>query len=240
MVHTGRKPAKSKTDLSEMILLAVDTSGKYGSIALARAQEDANAVDILNGIPLEGGTFSAQLVPQIAALLSKHGLSKSDIGAFAVASGPGSFTGLRVGLAAVKGLAEILGKPIAAVSRLEAVARSGRSRGTLTAVLDAGRNEIYVGEYNVTERAQLIRERLLSREEFLSNPGTATIVTPERSLAEAARVAGFKVEEVPYTTSDAIARLGWERIKQGITISPEDLEANYIRRSDAEIFAKKI
>jgi len=120
------------------------------------------------------------------------------------------------------------------------VARSGRSRGAVTAVLDAGRNEIYVSEHNVAEQAQLIRERLLSREEFLSNPGPATIVTPERSLAEAARVAGFKVEEVPYTTSDAIARLGWERIKQGITISPEDLEANYIRRSDAEIFAKKI
>ncbi len=207
---------------------------------MARAQGDTNAVDILDVIPLEGGTFSAQLVPQIASLLSKHGFSKSDISAFAVASGPGSFTGLRVGLAAVKGLAEILAKPIAAISKLEAVARSGRSRGTVTAVLDGGRNEIYAGEYNITERAQLIRERLLSREEFLTNAGTATVVTPERSLAEAARVAGFEVEEVPYPTSEAIARLGRERIKQGITISPEDLEANYIRHSDAEIFAKKV
>lgn len=223
-----------------MILLAVDTSGKDGSIALARAQDDADAVDILDVIPLEGGTFSAQLVPQLAALLSKHGFSKQDIGALAVASGPGSFTGLRVGLAAVKGLAEILGNPIAAVSRLEAVARSGRSRGHVTAVLDAGRNQIYAGEYNVTERAQLIRERLLSREEFLSNTGTATIVTPERGFAEAARSAGREVEEVDYPTSVAIAHLGWEKIKQGITISAEDLEANYIRCSDAEIFAKRV
>src|SRR5258705_7679206 len=124
-----------------MILLAVDTSGKDGSIALARAQGDTNAVDILDVIPLEGGTFSAQLVPQIASLLSKHGFSKSDISAFAVASGPGSFTGLRVGLAAVKGLAEILAKPIAAISKLESMGRSGRSRGAVNAVLAGGSNE---------------------------------------------------------------------------------------------------
>jgi tRNA threonylcarbamoyladenosine biosynthesis protein TsaB len=227
-----------------MILLAVDTSGRDGSIALARVHEKprdaADKLEILDVVPLEGGTFSAQLVPQVAALLIRHQLNKEDISAFAVASGPGSFTGLRVGLAAVKGLAEILARPIAAISRLEAVARSGRSRGTLTAALDAGRNEIYAGEYDVTDRSQLIRERLLSREEFLSNAGTSTVVTPERSIAEAARVAGFEVEQVPYPTSEAIARLGWERIKLGITISPEDLEANYIRHSDAEIFAKKV
>src|SRR5690348_1451642 len=98
-----------------MILLAIDTSGKEGSIALARALEDArNSSDltILDAAPLEGGTFSAQLVPQIAELLARNGLQKEDIGAFVVASGPGSFTGLRVGLAAIKALAEILGKPI--------------------------------------------------------------------------------------------------------------------------------
>jgi len=75
-------------------------------------------------VPLAGGAFSAQLVPQIAALLEKHGYSKHDLGAFAVASGPGSFTGLRVGLAAIKALAEALQKLIAAVSLLEAVDRN--------------------------------------------------------------------------------------------------------------------
>jgi len=86
-----------------MLLLAADTSGKHGTIALAQCA--AEGCDVVEVVPLEGGTFSAQLVPQIAALLAKHGFNKTDIGGFAVASGPGSFTGVRVGLAAIKALA---------------------------------------------------------------------------------------------------------------------------------------
>ena len=92
-----------------MLLLAADTSGKHGTIALARCGPD-DACMVVEVVPLEGGTFSAQLVPQIAALLAKHGFSKADIGGFAVVSGPGSFTGVRVGLAAIKALAEVLGE----------------------------------------------------------------------------------------------------------------------------------
>jgi tRNA threonylcarbamoyladenosine biosynthesis protein TsaB len=103
-----------------MLLLSVDTSGKQGSIALAQCGLNGTC-EVIEAAPLPGGTFSAQLVPQIAALLGKHGFGKADIGAFAVVSGPGSFTGLRVGLAAIKALAEVLAKPIAAMSLLEVV-----------------------------------------------------------------------------------------------------------------------
>src|SRR4051794_6701405 len=96
-----------------MIILGIDTSGKHGGIALGRAEDDR--FTLLGESPIEGGTFSAQLIPQVAGLLAEHMLKKEDIAGFAVASGPGSFTGLRIGLAAVKGLAEILRKPIAAV-----------------------------------------------------------------------------------------------------------------------------
>src|ERR1700694_3842217 len=113
-----------------MLLLVTDTSGKQGSVALARGEErDGNEVEVNEVAFLAGGMFSAQLVPQIAALLAKHRLSKADIDAFIVVSGPGSFTGLRVGLAAIKALAEILKKPIAAISLLEAVAWSSKARG---------------------------------------------------------------------------------------------------------------
>jgi tRNA threonylcarbamoyladenosine biosynthesis protein TsaB len=220
-----------------MLLLAADTSGEYGSIALAECgpKAECNALDV---VPLAGGTFSAQLVPQIAALLAKHGFDKSNIGAFAVASGPGSFTGLRVGLAAVKALAEVLEKPIAAVSLLECVARSGKSQGKVLAALDAGRGEIYAGEYEVAGSAILLSERLLAPEEFLASRGQLTIVTPDAGVVGLARNAGLQVEEIARPRSDMVARLGWEKIQAGQTISPENLEANYIRRSDAEIFSK--
>ena len=132
-----------------MVLIGIDTSGKQGSLALARVPQNASSVEdieIVETVPLEGGTFSAQLIPQLAELLARNELSKQEISAFAVASGPGSFTGLRVGLAAVKGLAEVLRTPIIAVTLLEAVARSG-SEGHVLAALDAGRNELFVGEY---------------------------------------------------------------------------------------------
>jgi tRNA threonylcarbamoyladenosine biosynthesis protein TsaB len=217
-----------------MLLLAADTSGKHGSIALARC--DGDLCDVIEIVPLAGGTFSAQLVPQVAALLREHGFDKQDLGGFAVASGPGSFTGLRVGLAAVKGLAEVLDKPIAAVSLLEVVAMAGEAHGRVLAALDAGRNEAYLGEYEVeASGARLIGERLVSLYEL---PTGMKIVTPDESVANAARAKGMNVQEVERPDTAAIARLGWKRIAAGLTVSPEALEANYIRRSDAEIFSK--
>ena len=217
-----------------MLILAADTSGRHGSIALAQCDGDVcNVVEI---VPLAGGTFSAQLVPQVAALLHKHGFAKQDIGGFAVASGPGSFTGLRVGLAAIKGLAEVLDKPIAAVSLLEAVALAGEAHGHVVAALDAGRNEAYLGEYDVeASGARLIGERLVSLTEL---PTGRTLVTPDQNVANAARAKGINVQEIERPGTAAIARLGSKRIAASLTVSPEALDANYIRRSDAEIFSK--
>lgn len=219
-----------------MLLLAVDTSGKHGSIALAHCGP-GDACDVIEVVPLAGGTFSAQLVPQIAELLSKHGFTKHDLGGFAAASGPGSFTGLRVGLAAIKALAEALNKPIAAVSLLEAVAVAGAGRGRVYAALDAGRGEIYVGEY---DRGKLTAfgEKLLTREELLELCRGNVIVTPDRPIAEAAQKAGADVIVIDRPRSDSVARLGCRRIQCGQTTAPEELEANYIRRSDAEIFSR--
>jgi tRNA threonylcarbamoyladenosine biosynthesis protein TsaB len=220
-----------------MLLLAADTSGKHGSIALARCEPDG-ACDVLEVVALAGGTFSAQLVPQIAALLGKHNVNKQQIDAFAVASGPGSFTGLRVGLAAIKALAEVLAKPIAAVSLLEAISVAGGIEGDVIAALDAGRNETYVGEYEVVKGAMMRREQLLTRQEFLDVAMAKTVVTPDKIVSDAAHNVALKVVEIERPRSDAIARLGWKKILTGETVSPEALDANYIRRSDAEIFSK--
>jgi tRNA threonylcarbamoyladenosine biosynthesis protein TsaB len=220
-----------------MLLLAVDSSDKNGSIALAKCRP-GKTCSVLEMVMLVGGTFSAQLVPQIAALLTKHGFSKQDIAAFAVVSGPGSFTGLRIGLAAVKALAEVLGKPIAAVSLLEAVAIAGKTRGRVVAALDAGRNEVYAGEYEIESVTKRISERLLTQAEWIVSAAGRTAVTPDRKLADLAGTAGLSVEEIQRPGSDAVARIGWRKILSGETISPEALDANYIRRMDGEILVK--
>ncbi|MFZ0135709.1 MAG: tRNA (adenosine(37)-N6)-threonylcarbamoyltransferase complex dimerization subunit type 1 TsaB [Candidatus Sulfotelmatobacter sp.] len=229
-----------------MLLLAIDTSGKQGSIALARAGEPTAEGDfeVIEIAPLVGGTFSAQLIPQIAALLTSNGFMKTAIGAFVVASGPGSFTGLRIGLAAVKALADVLSKPIAPVSLLEVCVLASGAQGKVMSALDAGRSDVYVGEYEIAaqdgqvSREQVPRERLLSRNEFLAQAEGWTVVTPDSILAEAARAAGLTVSVLEPITAADVARLGWRKIQSGQTVGPEQLEANYIRRTDAEMLEK--
>ncbi len=222
-----------------MLLLIIDTSGRHGSVGLAHAGPEPDEVDMIEAVPLTGGTFSAQLVPQIAALLNRHGFGKSDIAAFVVVAGPGSFTGLRVGLAATKALTETLQKPIVPVSLLEVVGLAGRGQGKVLAALDAGRGEVYAGEYEVTgDIAQLVRERVLAKDDFLSLAREFAAVTPDEALAAATRDAGISVELVAQPDAAAVARLGWRKLQAGHTVSPEQLDANYIRRTDAEIFAK--
>jgi tRNA threonylcarbamoyladenosine biosynthesis protein TsaB len=226
-----------------MLILAIDTSGKNGSIALASAAPDqcGNEIDVLEVVPLSGGVFSAQLVPEIATLLHKHSSRKNELDGFAVATGPGSFTGLRVGLAAVKAMGEALQKPIAAISLLEAVACSGKCRGRVLALLDAGRTDVYAGDYTVEVEATMRSEKLLSGEELISiarKSEVKAIVTPDNALAELLRASDAEVELITNPTAEVIARLGWDRIQRGQTVLPEELEANYIRRSDAEIFSK--
>jgi len=224
-----------------MLLLFTDTSGKNGTVALARAGErDPQDVDVIEVVPLAGGMFSAQLVPQIAALLQKHRLSKSDIDAFVVVSGPGSFTGLRVGLAAIKALAEILKKPIVPVSLLEVAASASRAQGKVVAALDGGRGEVYFGAYEITgESVKVVREELLSKTEFLSQARDSTVATPDSNLAAAARDAGLSALAIDAPGAAMITQFGWKKLQAGETVSPEQLEANYMRRSDAEIFVKK-
>ena len=223
-----------------MLFLVTDTSGKQGTVALARAGETGR-IEVIEETPLAGGTFSAQLVPQIAALLTKHGFRKTAVEAFVVASGPGSFTGLRVGLAAIKALAEILHKPIVPVSLLEVIALASHREGKVIAALDAGRGEVYAGEYEVAgQSARLCGERVLTRDELLSEANGATVSTTIPGLADAARVIGIPVDTIDRVTTEMIAALGWKKLQSGETVTPEGLEANYVRRTDAEIFAKQV
>jgi tRNA threonylcarbamoyladenosine biosynthesis protein TsaB len=217
-----------------MLILGVDTSGKGGSIALVKFEQGSERA--LEVVPLEGGTFSAQLVPQISDALKRHSLTKRDIDGFSVVSGPGSFTGLRVGLAAIKALAEVLQKPIAAVSLLEVVARSSGTQGDVVVALDASRGEVYTADFQISGQQSTARnEQLLMLAEFISVISNRQIITPDVKIAEFIREKGLPVTQVDRLRADAIARLGFEKIQAGEVTAPELLDANYIRRSEAEV-----
>lgn len=239
-----------------MLILAIDTSGQSGGITLAEA--DAGSFRVIESAAIAGGTFSAQLIPTLAALLKKHGYGVNDLGGFAAASGPGSFTGLRVGLSAIKGLAETLHKPIATVSVLEALASLADREGKIAAAMDAGRKEVFLGIYqrNGDSSAEksgpqihthsnhtLItqREELLTQQDFLAALGTerpAVIITGDAGIAELAATSHSAVVVVTSPGSEVIARIGARKLLAGETVSVEALDANYLRRSDAEIFFK--
>lgn len=225
-----------------MLVLGIDTSGKSGGITLAEG--DSESFRVLESAAIAGGTFSAQLVPTLAALLESHGLAAKDVDGFAVASGPGSFTGLRVGLSAVKGLAEVLDKPIATVSVLEALATLAPESGSVAVALDAGRKEVFWGLYQLSAgKATRVAEELLSQPEFvrqLHDGSAGNVITSDLSLAELAAAAGAnaRLQLVERQGSELIARVGLRKLLAGETVSVEALDANYIRRSDAELFFK--
>jgi len=239
-----------------MLILGIDTSGKSGGITVAEG--DLRSSRVIESAPIAGGTFSAQLVPTIASLLAKHGYAAKDLSGFAVASGPGSFTGLRVGLSAVKGMAEVLGQPIATVSILQAVAAgvtwagdSQLSHPVCRAVLDASRKEVFLGEYECLHQPapKMLSESLLSLAALVDRADgwghSANLVTPDAGIIEALRRLSrdpflVSISLAPRPTSEDIARIGLGKLLAGETVSVEDLDANYIRRSDAEIFSKAV
>ncbi|HEV2989971.1 MAG TPA: tRNA (adenosine(37)-N6)-threonylcarbamoyltransferase complex dimerization subunit type 1 TsaB [Candidatus Angelobacter sp.] len=223
-----------------MLLLGIDTSGKSGGLTLAEG--DRESFQVLGSASIAGGTFSAQLIPTLATLLHQHGRLISSIDGFAPISGPGSFTGLRVGLSAVKGLAEILKKPIAPVSLLEVLAALSSTQGKVATALDAGREEVFFGLY-LRDNAQTrkLGEQLLTRNQFLQelcNSEAALLVTSDHSIATIAAERGVTIREVERPGSEAAARIGLGKLLAGETVSVEALDANYIRRSDAEIAFK--
>ncbi|MGA9567310.1 MAG: tRNA (adenosine(37)-N6)-threonylcarbamoyltransferase complex dimerization subunit type 1 TsaB [Candidatus Korobacteraceae bacterium] len=216
-----------------MYLLAVDTSGRQGSVALCRG--DGKSFETLGLCVLEGGTYSARLIPCIAGLLEQANLAKSQLDGLVVVDGPGSFTGLRVGLSTVKALAEVLDKPLAAVSMLEALAvEHGHGNETVTTVLDAGRGELYVGEYEVRDnRARLVQQSIEKADDFLKR-----IAVKSKLITTFARLAESSVILVDPLQADAIARVGLSKLLADEVVDPATLDANYIRRSDAELFSQ--
>ncbi|WP_348265079.1 tRNA (adenosine(37)-N6)-threonylcarbamoyltransferase complex dimerization subunit type 1 TsaB [Telmatobacter sp. DSM 110680] len=216
---------------ADFLVLGVDTCGPSGTVALARLK--SGAARILRQTELAGRSFSATLVAAIGDLLTGFGIKLGEIGAIVVTSGPGSFTGVRVGLSAVKGLAEPGQIPVVAVSRLGVLSAKA---GVGSAALDAHRHEVFlrlVGEDGCT------RELLAGAEELSDvHAQPAQIAVCDDQAAELLKASWQGVELVRSdapTAADAI-QLCVARILRREFDDLALLDGHYLRRSDAEIF----
>jgi tRNA threonylcarbamoyladenosine biosynthesis protein TsaB len=240
-------------------ILAIDSSSAHGSVALLAegrvlADECADSAE----------PSSSALFRRVNSVLQRASAKLSEIDCFAVAVGPGSFTGVRVGLAAVKGWAEVWQRPIASVSVLEAVAAQATEPGALVAALtDARRGLLFCGLYRRispsgrvagaagVSGADDLDELEKVDEEFVATPaeildrllGAASkpplLVTPtaEGALAIVTNLAGrsARIEVVSPALAAVIGRLGYRRALRGDVVDALGLHANYIQRSAAEV-----
>jgi tRNA threonylcarbamoyladenosine biosynthesis protein TsaB len=198
------------------LILALDTTAEHGSLALARGAQ------LLEEVALHSTTgFSQILYLQLAQLLARHAVTSADIECFAAANGPGSFTGVRVGLACIMGLAEAHGRPAVAVSNLEALASFG-SAPLRAPVIDARRGQIYAALYDAAGRLVSAEVVTTLAEWQAALPAGAELITATPPLA------GF------------IAAIAYRRMMRGEAGVAAGLDANYVRRSDAELFWKEI
>jgi tRNA threonylcarbamoyladenosine biosynthesis protein TsaB len=213
-----------------MRVLLIHTAGGEGSVALADT-EVAPPIVAMEVLP--GRSSSELLVPAVRRLLEMRGWRLGELAIIVVVHGPGSFTGVRVGLSAAKGLSEAGGVSLIAVSRLALLAGSVGSGGSVHAVLDAGRGEFYYGEY-VGRRC--VREALMQKEDLLAAVAGGLVMACEAKVAEA--LAGVEVRMVEEPSAGDALPVAVERIEAGDFDDVTTLDANYLRSSDAEIFAK--
>ncbi len=240
-----------------MLILAVDTSTRTGSAALLR---DSQVLAEISGY--EETPYSTRLFRDIAVLQERENFSLDQVDVFAVAAGPGSFTGLRVGLTAVKAWAEVHGKPIAAISGLEAIAAeslmgeksmmgetpSASNARFIAPFLDARRGQVFGAIYRrisgeTMGLALASDESILSLDEFLElvkgkSPQPIQLVSPTPDVLPVTRIKEVlqdaRIVQVSAALAPAIGRLGFERAKRGDLVDSIRLDANYVRRSDAE------
>ena len=226
------------SDPLKPLVLAVDSTNEYGSLALVRGG------DVIEEVLLHSPSgFAHVLFDSARDLLGRNKLGVGDIGCFASASGPGSFTGVRVGLAFTKGLAAATNKPAVGVSNLRAPAALG-SAPLRAAFIDARRGQVYGAVYDAygeTAGAEVVSE-FGKWAATLPESGVELIsadFTPFGLRLSEARLASVPVITAPRALAAAIGRIAAAAYARGEASDPSALDANYVRRSDAELFWKE-
>lgn len=237
MVEVGPDAGEFQRCCFQMILLSLDTTSRQGSLALMKDGQ------LLETVSLEAPDGYGQvLFQEVRSLLARHQLKAREIDGYAAACGPGSFTGIRVGLAAIKALAEVHAKPVAGVSNLVAIAAA--AEGSLRApVMDARRGQVYAAVFDDSLRA-VLGEIVIEWPNFTAWAGSkdVTLATTDPDLFGPGGAAPLPASwrdrprvVVPSALAGPVARVAAARFQRGEHLLPEVLEANYVRRPDAEL-----
>jgi tRNA threonylcarbamoyladenosine biosynthesis protein TsaB len=226
---------------SEPTILAIETAGLAGSIAITRGAE---VIGGLNGDPQV--SHSNTLLADLDTLLAQTEVQLSDVDLFAVAAGPGSFTGLRIGLATVKALAATLDRPCAAIPTLQAVALAGGASNTSVALLPAGRGEVFAQSFSVAANgavAALDDASHISPRKLIERYGSLENVLwcgegahAQRELIESAAAGkSWRIAPREENLAKYVAALARASFTANQTVAPDALRAIYVRPSDAEL-----
>jgi tRNA threonylcarbamoyladenosine biosynthesis protein TsaB len=231
-----------------MLVLALDTCDMNGSIAVLR---DGMVVEAI--AHTGGEEYSSWLLPSVDRALAAASANLLDIELLAVATGPGSFTGVRIGLTTVKAWGEVFRKPIAGMSRLEALgSQNSVGDGFVAAVLDAQRGQIFAALYerNGNDLTVVGEESVITATDFLTYVkreaahGTMSWVSTDSRLLETEllwpeRAAlGETILTVSPTLAPLIGKLGMHKALRGQLSDSLSLDANYVRRSYVETGSK--
>ena len=219
-----------------MVILGLDTATRAGSAALMRGAE---AVDVQASDPAR--PQAARLPAELMALLDRHGLELPQIDIYAVATGPGSFTGLRIGIATMQGLALAQGKPLIGISAFDALAwtadrETGRDAGPVATWVDAWRGEVYAAVYE--NGAEIMPPAVDTPVHLLRHLRVATRFVGDGAAvyADLITAAGGRVSDpaVP-PIAGAIASLAAREAEAGRCPPPHTIRPLYVRRPDAEL-----
>ncbi|MBQ9086111.1 MAG: tRNA (adenosine(37)-N6)-threonylcarbamoyltransferase complex dimerization subunit type 1 TsaB [Clostridia bacterium] len=222
-----------------MKILALDSSAVVASVALCE-DERLLAEYTLNN----GNTHSETLLPMVETILRHFGASTADVDLFAVSSGPGSFTGVRIGAATLKGLAFATDKPCVGVSTLEAIAENLVSHsGLICPVMNARRSQVYTALFRSDGQSltRLMEDSALSIEELdvrLSETGEEVAFCGDGYDITLAALAKTHAKWIPYRlrlqSAYSVAQAALRQYRQGEWVKDEALGVTYLRPSQAE------
>jgi tRNA threonylcarbamoyladenosine biosynthesis protein TsaB len=233
-----------------MIVLALDTCDARGSVSVSR--DDSVLATVVHATD---ENYSLWLLPAVQECLESAGVGMAEVDLYAVSVGPGSFTGVRMGLATVKAWMEAFGKPAAGVSRLEVLAASGSGDGTYAAAcIDGHRGQVFGALYRREGDAAIVSvadEMVTAPETFIAFVSDKTgdakvdwVSTDPRMIVERPEWAemltrGAQVQAAPCILAPLIGKYGWQKAMRGEVVDALGLDAQYVRRPDAEVFWKR-